>query len=160
MLMRLNRAPNEPWNSDGRFLGKAPHKPMLLLCVLRGIRLGRISRPFVSLDDALVNDFEFLRTRLGINHAVRIELPFHHLQTESYAGEALWRLFPAHESSNERAPASLDGLKEKCTGAELNGQFWEEIAGEDGWISALVSLISLNFDHAIVSELVAFANGR
>jgi predicted restriction endonuclease len=158
--MRLNRAPNEPWNSDGRFLGKAPHKPMLLLCVLRGIRLGRISRPFVALNDALVNDFEFLQTRLGIEHSVRIELPFHHLQTETYADDPLWRLFPARELSNERAPSSLDGLKEICTGAEINIQFWEDIAGEDGWIAAVVSLISLNFDEALVRELVAFTNGR
>ncbi len=75
---------------------QAPHKPILLLCVLDLFESGEISSNLVEISDDLVEIFERYWERVQPLHRPRnLALPFFHLQ-----GDRFWHLLPRHDRSS------------------------------------------------------------
>ena len=78
-FMRLKRAPQ---------FGGAPHKPVLLLAVIKGIEAGEINSCRIFITPELVIDFrEIWDLVVATPHKPKFSLPFFHLKSEPF-----WRL--------------------------------------------------------------------
>jgi putative restriction endonuclease len=72
---------------------QAPHKPILLLCVLDLLDSGEISSNLVEISDDFAELFSRYRERvLLFTRPGNLVLPFFHLQ-----GDGFWHLLPRHE---------------------------------------------------------------
>ena len=64
-------------------LGKAPHKPVLLLAVIHGIKTGLITNNKIYITPEIVSYFKSLWNKLVItNHTCNFSLPFYHMSNE------------------------------------------------------------------------------
>lgn len=76
---KLRRAPQ---------FGGAPHKPVLLLAIIKGIRAGAINSCRIFITPELVIDFREIWDQVVITqHKPKLSLPFFHLKSEPF-----WRL--------------------------------------------------------------------
>lgn len=100
--------------------GGAPHKPVLLLAILEGIRKGEILSNRIAITPELVLEFKSIWSRLVITqHSPNFALPFYHMKSEpfwelvTYPGKTI----PVTASHSIR---SLNALKESVAFAELD----------------------------------------
>ena len=101
---------------------QAPHKPILLLCVLDLFDSGKISSNLVEISDDLAELFGRYSERvLPFIRPGNLALPFFHLQ-----GDGFWHLLPRHESTSLGAQiTSLTRLREEVVGASLNENLYD-----------------------------------
>src|ERR671913_2394835 len=86
---------------------QAPHKPILLLCVLDLFDSGGISSNLVEISDDLAELFgRYWERVLPFSRPGNLALPFFHLQ-----GDGFWHLLPRHESSLPGPHTSLTRLR-------------------------------------------------
>jgi putative restriction endonuclease len=107
---------------------QAPHKPILLLCVLDLFDSGEISSNLVEISDDLAELFSrhwehvLLFSRPG-----NLALPFFHLQ-----GDGFWQLLPRHEGISLGSQiTSLARLREEMIGARLDEDLYELIGSKE-----------------------------
>ncbi len=111
----LNRATNKD-------LGKAPHKPILLLSIIQLIHKGEIQVNKVFITGELVIAFKSNWSRLvETNHTPNFSLPFFYLNSEPF-----WRLVYINGLSDKKEKiSSLGKLKSKIAFAEIDKDLFE-----------------------------------
>jgi putative restriction endonuclease len=112
-LKKLRRAKNKQ-------LGAAPHKPILLLAILRGVEKGEIFSNTITITPELVLDFKDIWSQLVITqHSPNFALPFFHMK-----GEPFWRLVAMDGAiipvTSSNSIKSLGALKEALAFAEID----------------------------------------
>ena len=114
-LQSLNRASNKT-------LGKAPHKPVLLLSIIQLIHKGEIQSNRIYITGELVIAFKSNWNKLvTTNHIPNFSLPFFHLSSEPF-----WRLVYINGlfDKNEKI-SSLGKLKYRIAFAEIDKDLFE-----------------------------------
>ncbi len=101
---------------------QAPHKPILLLCVLDLFDSGEIRENLVEITDDLAALFSrYWERALPFNHRGNLALPFFHLQ-----GDGFWHLLPRHENNGLGSQiTSLPRLQEEIIGARLDEDLYD-----------------------------------
>ena len=107
---------------------QAPHKPMLLLCVLDLFDSGGISSNLIEISDDLTDLFgRYWERVLPFGHPGNLALPFFHLQ-----GDGFWRLLPRREESRIGTQiSSLSRLRDEIIGARLDQELYEIISSKE-----------------------------
>ena len=100
---------------------QAPHKPILLLCVLDLFDSGEISSNLVEISDDLIDLFDrYWRRVLPFSRPGNLALPFFHLQ-----GDGFWYLLPRYgRSSFDSQITSLTRLREEAIGARMDEELY------------------------------------
>ena len=114
-LQSLNRASNKT-------LGKAPHKPILLLSIIQLIHKGEIQSNRIFITGELVIAFKSNWVQLvDTNHIPSFSLPFFHLNSEPF-----WRLVYINGLSDSKEKiSSLGKLKSRVAFAEIDKDLFE-----------------------------------
>lgn len=101
---------------------QAPHKPILLLCVLDLLDSDEIRGNLVEITDDLAELFgRYWERVLPFSHRGNLALPFFHLQ-----GDGFWHLLPRPENSMLGSQStSLTRLREEVIGARLDEDLYE-----------------------------------
>jgi putative restriction endonuclease len=101
---------------------QAPHKPILLLCVLDLFDSDEIPSNLVEITDDLVELFgRYWERALPFSRQGNLALPFFHLQ-----GDGFWHLLPRHENTLLGSQfTSLSRLREEVIGARLDEDLYE-----------------------------------
>jgi putative restriction endonuclease len=107
---------------------QAPHKPILLLCVLDLFDSGEIPSNLIEISDDLAELFSRYWERvLPFSRPGNLALPFFHLQ-----GDGFWHLLPGHESiSISSQITSLPRLREEITGARLDENLYDLVRSKE-----------------------------
>nr|WP_315141291.1 HNH endonuclease [uncultured Flavobacterium sp.] len=114
-LQSLNRASN-------KILGKAPHKPILLLSIIQLIQKGEIQSNRIYITGELVIAFKSNWNKLvTTNHVPNFSLPFFHLNSEPF-----WRLVYINGVIDHKEKiSSLGKLKNRIAFAEIDKDLFE-----------------------------------
>ena len=117
--LRTNRN-RKIWSEDTAH--QAPHKPILLLCVLDLFDSGEISSNLIEISDDLAELFGGYWERvLPFSRPGNLALPFLHLQ-----GDGFWYLLPRYESTLLGSQiTSLTRLREEIVGARLDENLYD-----------------------------------
>ena len=101
---------------------QAPHKPILLLCVLDLFDSGEISSNLVEISEDLAELFGLYWERvLPFGRPGNLALPFFHLQ-----GDGFWHLLPGQGSNSLGSQiTSLGRLREETVGARLDENLYD-----------------------------------
>ena len=96
---------------------QAPHKPLLLLCVLDLFDSGEVSSNLIEITDDLTELFgRYWERVLPFGRPGNLALPFFHLR-----GDGFWHLLPKHENALPGSQiTSLVRLREEVVGARLD----------------------------------------
>ena len=149
-FMQLHRDVDpQYWSADT--LGKAPHKPLLLLCVLDQYATdpGRANR--IVPNQELEESFNFYWELLDLSGTPStFSLPFFHLQTDGF-----WHLVGVgNKDVDERARRTPRALREHVERAYVDAEL-HEILRNGEWRSHLKSvLITANFDPSLHERLL------
>jgi putative restriction endonuclease len=100
---------------------QAPHKPLLLLCVLDLFDSGEITSNLVEITDDLTELFgRYWNRALPFDRPGNLALPFFHLR-----GDGFWHLIPRHEGARLGSQiAYLSRLREEVLGARLDDDLY------------------------------------
>ena len=114
-LQSLNRASNQT-------LGKAPHKPILLLSIIQLIHKGEIQTERIYITGELVIAFKSNWNKLVVtNHIPNFSLPFFHLNSEPF-----WRLVYINGLfEGKEKISSLAKLKSRIAFAEIDKDLFQ-----------------------------------
>jgi putative restriction endonuclease len=114
-LQSLNRASN-------KMLGKAPHKPILLLSIIQLIHKGEIQSNRIFITGELLIAFKSNWAKLvKTNHISNFSLPFFHLGSEPF-----WRLVYVNGQPDFKEKiSSLGKLKSSIAFAEIDKDLFE-----------------------------------
>lgn len=114
-LQSLNRASN-------KILGKAPHKPILLLSIIQLIQKGEIQSNRIYITGELVIAFKSNWNKLVTTHHIpNFSLPFFHLNSEPF-----WRLVYINGVIDHKEKiSSLGKLKNRIAFAEIDKDLFE-----------------------------------
>ena len=114
-LQSLKRASNKD-------LGKAPHKPILLLSIIQLIHKGEVQANRIFITGELVIAFKSNWDKLvQTKHTPNFSLPFFHLSSEPF-----WRLVYINGLSDDKEKiSSLGKLKSKIAFAEMDKDLFE-----------------------------------
>ena len=107
---------------------QAPHKPILLLCVLDLFDSGEISSNLVEISDDLAELFVgYWESVLPFSRQGNLALPFFHLQ-----GDGFWHLLPKHEGTSLGSQiTSLTRLREEVVGARLDENLYDLVRSKE-----------------------------
>jgi len=140
-------------NSIG--LGKAPHKPILLLAVIRAIEEKVITENKIRITPELVSYFKSYWNQLVFSgHTSNFALPFFHLKNEK---SKIWSLInkPGYEFAltSSNSIRSFKALNEATDYARLDEQFFEMLKDQKfrDFVRALI--IKKYFPHANLTLL-------
>jgi putative restriction endonuclease len=116
---------------------QAPHKPMLLLCVLDLFDSGGISSNLIEISDDLTELFgRYWERVLPFGHSGNLALPFFHLQ-----GDGFWRLLPRRaEARIGPQISSLTRLRDEVIGARLDEELYGLISSKENrdWLRSVL----------------------
>ncbi|WP_228282436.1 HNH endonuclease [Rubrobacter tropicus] len=101
---------------------QAPHKPLLLLCVLDLFESGKVFSNLVEITDDLAELFgRYWERVLPFGRSGNLALPFFHLQSDGF-----WHLLPKHEDARIGPQiSSLSRLQEEVLGARLDEDLYD-----------------------------------
>ncbi len=107
---------------------QAPHKPLLLLCVLDLFDSGELSSNLVEITDDLTELFgRYWERVLPLGRPGNLALPFFHLR-----GDGFWHLLPRHENARISSQfTSLARLREEIIGARLDEDLYGIILSKE-----------------------------
>lgn len=131
----------------GLTMGRAPHKPFLLLSILDHIAEGLISSNFISPDYELVETFNRYWSRImPLGSSSNMAYPFFHME-----GESFWHLVPKPGSmaSVGRAVTSIKLIKELFLGAKLDEELFPLLQMEQSRDRLRETLIKAYFDPGV-----------
>jgi len=113
---------------SGVTVHQAPHKPLLLLCVLDLFDSGEVSSNLIEITDDLTELFGRYWERVQpFGRPGNLALPFFHLR-----GEGFWQLLPKHEDARLGSQiTSLARLREEVIGARLDEDLYDLIRSKE-----------------------------
>ncbi len=108
---------------------QAPHKPLLLLCVLDLFDSGKVSSNLIEITDDLAELFgRYWERVLPFGRPGNLALPFFHLR-----GDGFWHLIPRHEGTRLGSQiAYLSRLREEVIGARLDDDLYDLMRSGEG----------------------------
>ena len=129
-LTKLNAA-----SGRGQCRGKAPHKPLLLLCLLDLAEAGELAGRTITRTAGLVLRFKSYGALVSERWPTRLDLrmPFFHLCTQGF-----WQAFTL-EMTAAQSPDS-------CFVTDLHEEFFELLANADFRLKARLLLVSRYFE--------------
>jgi putative restriction endonuclease len=129
-LTKLNAA-----SGRGQCRGKAPHKPLLLLCLLDMAEAGELAGRSFTRTAGLVLRFKSYGALVSERWPTRLDLrmPFFYLRTQGF-----WQAFTL-----EMAPAQSP---ESCFVCELHSEFFDLLGDADFRLKARLLLVSRYFE--------------
>lgn len=129
-LTKLNAA-----SGRGKCRGKAPHKPLLLLCLIDMAEAGEINGRTLTRTAGLVLRFKSYGALVSERWPTRLDLrmPFFHLSTQQF-----WRAFTL-----EMTPAQSP---DSCFAIELHEEFFDLLGDADFRLKARLLLVSRYFE--------------
>ena len=129
-LTKLNAA-----TGSGKCRGKAPHKPLLLLCLLDMAEAGKLTGRRFTRTAELVLRFKSYGALVSERWPTRLDLrlPFFYLRTQGF-----WQTFTL-----EMIPAQSP---ESCFVCEQHGEFFDLLADADFRLKARLLLVSRYFE--------------
>lgn len=129
-LTRLN-----PASGSGKFRGKAPHKPLLLLCLLDMAEAGELGGRTFTRTAGLVLRFKSYGALVSERWPTRLDMrmPFFYLRTQGF-----WEAFTL-----EMTPAQSP---ESCFVCELHEEFFDLLGDADFRLKARLLLIARYFE--------------
>lgn len=139
-LTKLNAA-----TGSGKCRGKAPHKPLLLLCLLDMAEAGELAGRTVTRTANLVLRFKSYGSLVSERWPTRLDMrmPFFYLRTQGF-----WQAFTL-EMSEAQSP-------ESCFVNELHEEFFDLLGDPDFRLQARLLLVSRYFEpHERVALLVS-----
>ena len=106
---------------------QAPHKPLLLLCVLDLFDSGEISSNLIEITEDLAELFgRYWERVLPSGRPGNLALPFFHLR-----GDGFWHLIPRHENTRLGSQiAYMSRLREEVLGARLDEELFDLVRSE------------------------------
>ena len=106
---------------------QAPHKPLLLLCVLDLFDSGKVSSNLVEITDDLAELFgRYWERVLPFGRPGNLALPFFHLR-----GDGFWRLLPRHEDARVGPQiTSPTRLRDEVVGARFDEELYDLMRSE------------------------------
>ncbi len=124
-----------PANGRGECRGKAPHKPLLLLCLLDMVEAGEFPASTFARSPGLVLRFRSYGALVTNRWPTRLDLrlPFFHLNTQGF-----WEAFDA-----EMRPA---GSPDTCTVCEMHPELFALLSDPGFRLKARVVVITKYFD--------------
>ena len=136
-LTKLN-----PAIGRGDCSGKAPHKPLLLLCLLDMAEAGELKSRAITRSPGLVLRFRSYGSLVTERWSTRLDLrlPFFHLHTQGF-----WEALDSE--------MRIAGSAETCTLIELNPAFYDLLCDPAFRVKARIIIITKYFS---VAEQVAF----
>ena len=146
-LTKLNAA-----SGRGQYRGKAPHKPLLLLCLLDMAEAGELTGRTFTRTAGLVLRFKSYGALVSERWPTRLDLrmPFFYLRTQGF-----WQAFTL-----EMTPAQSP---DSCFVCELNEEFFDLLADADFRLKARLLLVSRYFESrerfALLESLGLCADG-
>lgn len=130
-IRRLRQDRNGSWLPET--LGKAPHKPLLLLAVMDLIESGVITGNLVLYDDRLLSAFDLYWNRCCGDRPTNPLQPFWHMKNDGF-----WSLVP-QPGCKETLQAlmrskvlSRRSIGQLVAGAELDTSLYEAMCSDDG----------------------------
>ena len=138
---------------------QAPHKPLLLLCVLDLLDSGRVPSNLIEITDDLTELFaRYWERVLPLGRPGNLALPFFHLQ-----GDGFWRLLPRHEGARIGSQiTSLGRLRDEVIGARFDEELYDLILSKGNRERLRSVLIETYFSpetRVLVSEQGAINRG-
>jgi putative restriction endonuclease len=135
-----------------RKLGKAPHKPILMLAVLEGISKGEIAEIKVFITPELVSDFRsYWNALVDTGHTPNFALPFFHLKNEN---SGVWSLVSAPGFENaitsSNSIKSLKALQDYVYYAKLNDVFFVAMTNPEKRLEAKQFILHKYFNKSSV----------
>jgi putative restriction endonuclease len=129
-LTKLNAA-----SGRGEYQGKAPHKPLLLLCLLDMAEAGELGGRIFTRTAGLVLRFKSYGALVSERWPTRLDLrmPFFYLRTQGF-----WQAFTL-----EMTPAQSP---ESCFVCDLHEEFFDLLADADFRLKARLLLVSRYFE--------------
>ncbi len=105
--------------------GAAPHKPILLLAIIKGIEKSEIYSNRIVITPELVLEFKDIWSRLVVtNHSPNFALPFFHMKSEPF-----WNLISTNGATipvtSSNSIKSLGALRNTLAFAEMDKQLYE-----------------------------------
>ena len=151
-LAKLTRLRPANGNAQDGVSGAAPHKPLLLLCLLDLAESGKLLGRVFTRTPELVLRFRAFGTLVAERWPTRLQLrlPFYHLKTQGF-----WEAFTA-----EMRPATSP---EGCVVCELHREFFELLSDRDFRFKARLVLIARYFspvERAAFYELLGIEGER
>ena len=146
-LTRLN-----PASGNGKCRGKAPHKPLLLFCLLDLAAAGELTERSFTRTAGLVLRFKCYGALVSERWPTRLDLrmPFFHLRTQGF-----WEAF-----TSEMSPAQSP---ESCLVCRLHEEFYELLGDAEFRFQARLVLVSRYFEPreriALLESLGMVADG-
>lgn len=146
-LTRLN-----PASGRGQCRGKAPHKPLLLLCLVDMAEAGELTGRTFTRTATLVLRFKEYGALVSERWPTRLDLrmPFFYLKSQEF-----WQAFTL-EMARAQSP-------ESCFLVELNEEFFDSLGSADFRLKARLLLVSRYFEPrervALLESLGLCANG-
>lgn len=149
-LGKLTRLRTASGNAQDGVSGFAPHKPLLLLCLIDLAETGKLSGRVITRTPELVLRFRAFGTLVAERWPSRLQLrlPFYHLKTQGF-----WEAFTA-----EMRPATSP---EGCAVGELHPEFFALLTDRDFRIKARLVLIARYFtpvERAAFYEVLGIAS--
>jgi putative restriction endonuclease len=107
---------------------QAPHKPILLLCVLDLFDSGEVSSNLIQITEDLTELFgRYWERILPFGRPGNLALPFFHLRSDGF-----WHLLPKHEDVRLGSQiTSLVRLREEVIGARLDDDLYDLILSKE-----------------------------
>jgi putative restriction endonuclease len=129
-LTKLN-----PATGTGKCRGKAPHKPLLLLCLIDMAEASELTGRTFTRTPGLVLRFKTYGSLVSERWPTRLDMrmPFFYLRTQGF-----WQSFTI-DMATAQSP-------ESCFVNELNGEFFDLLAGTDFRLKARLLLVSRYFE--------------
>jgi len=129
-LTKLNAA-----TGSGKCRGKAPHKPLLLLCLLDMAEAGELAGRTFTRTAGLVLRFKSYGALVSERWPTRLDMrmPFFYLRTQGF-----WQVFTL-EMTAAQSP-------ESCFVCELHEEFFDLLADADFRLKARLLLVSRYFE--------------
>jgi len=151
-LGKLTRLRTASGNVQDGVSGLAPHKPLLLLCLIDLAETGKLAGRVFTRTPELVLRFRAFGTLVAERWPTRLQLrlPFYHLKTQGF-----WEAFSA-----EMRPATSP---EGCAVCEFHPEFFEVLNDRDFRLKARLVLIARYFtpvERAAFYELLGIEGER
>ncbi|MBL7984126.1 MAG: hypothetical protein JNM91_03970, partial [Flavobacteriales bacterium] len=103
----------------------APHKPVLLLTLMRAMELGLVSENKFPISDELIGLFySYWKELVRSNHTAKFHLPFYHLSND---GSRIWRIqklpgFDENALTSSNSIKSLGTLRQYVSYGQLRDE--------------------------------------
>jgi len=154
--MRFNRGSGKTWNSRDDLKNSAPHKPVLMLAVIKMFNLNKYDtgdqRGIYHLDQELVDHFEQI-SEIIMASGIDIVLPYFHLKNEK---DGYWHHSWVGGHDNDQKPTSKQDMFNRYVGVRFSLFLSEKLRNNQRRLELANGIINENFDFKYMQPLMNY----